>query len=255
MVHDIDSDSESNITDDEDERYQPADNETGNLLSPALETLQVDMIPATVPTWLVLLHQQCMQVDMQVQHNLFRPIRGNRNGDTLRSEYVIPWQALSHRDSIVWPLRIAQLHGDVQVEALLDVLCNQVEMKKSDIILFCSYTELDSTRTVDLGLWYSEDAIWIWCLLHGVQVDDHYLNVYPLGSMKGSVTAIDIGPIPLREMTSRLHCLDAILFHEALWPQNGQFREMVSIWKDAIAGRPEMNTHTSLPSTFKDSEG
>jgi hypothetical protein len=50
MVHDIDSDSESNITDDEDERYQPADNETGNLLSPALETLQVDMIPATVPT-------------------------------------------------------------------------------------------------------------------------------------------------------------------------------------------------------------
>jgi len=50
MVHDIDSDSESNITDDEDERYQPADNKTGDLLSLALETLQVDRIQATVPT-------------------------------------------------------------------------------------------------------------------------------------------------------------------------------------------------------------
>jgi hypothetical protein len=77
-------------------------------------------------------------------------------------------------------------------------------------------------------------------LLHGVQVDDHYLNVYPLGSMKGAVTGINIGPIPLHEMTSHLHYLDAILFHEALWPQNGWFQEMFSIWKDAIAGCPDI---------------
>jgi len=73
--------------------------------------------------------------------------------------------------------------------------------------------------------------------------------------MKGAVTGINLGPIPLHEMNSHLHCLDAILFHKALWPQNGRFQEMVLIWKDAIAGRPEMDTHISLPNTFKDSEG
>jgi len=255
LVDKIDSDSESDVTDDEDEPYQPADNETGNLLSPALETLQVDTIHATLPTQPVLLHQQRMQVGMQVQRNLFHPIKGNSSGGALSSEYVIPWQASSQRDSTVWPLRIAQLHGDVQAEALLDMLCDEFEMEKSDIVLVCSYTELDSTCTVDLGLRYSEDAMWIWCLLHGVQVDDRYLNVYPLGSMRGTVMGIDVGPITLRKMASRLYSLDAIQFHKPLWPQNGRFQEMVLIWKDAIAGSPEMAAHTSVLNTFKESEG
>jgi hypothetical protein len=58
------------------------------------------------------------------------------------------------------------------------------------VVIFSSYWEVDTTRTVEFGMRFCEDALYIRALLHGVKADGQLLDVQFLSSMSGKVHAI-----------------------------------------------------------------
>ena len=94
---------------------------------------------------------------------------------------------------------------------------------RDDVHLGETYLELDLTRTVDLGLWYPEDALWIWLTLHGVRVDECCIEVHPLCKLRK--------PTKLVQSTSkcsheqRLKKARAIVELREIWPKKGSFEE------------------------------
>jgi hypothetical protein len=136
---------------------------------------------------------KAQRVMLQQQHDscLFRPIKGIG----LASDSVVPWKPWSSLEIIVWPLCIAHVHGDTRITSLLSMLSKRYSICLEDILLVCSYSELDLSLTIDLGLRYAEDALWLWVVLQGTIVDDCLLDVYPLKALKGAGHTLDLSGV------------------------------------------------------------
>ncbi|PVF92227.1 hypothetical protein CPB86DRAFT_843859 [Serendipita vermifera] len=166
-----------------------------------------------------LLKAQHAELEWQRQRHLFNPIKGV----DLLATFVQPWRPTDVSEVFVWPLRVAGLHAESMPAKLLSVLAEQFSVSSNDIILVASYHEIGMSHTIELGLRHAEDALWVWCLLHGASADDRLLDVYPVKAMKGSGTML----IPCPPSGSDSHTR-ARRFHDLfalwrLWPVNGEF--------------------------------
>jgi hypothetical protein len=132
-----------------------------------------------------LLHGRAC-AERNANRRLFRPRNDNR------AEKLLAWN-IPFTDSLsamtlpyfCFPLRIANIDGDSTIDAILGLL---EELSVVDIVLYCSYSEVDTTRTVDLGLRYAEDALCIWSTLHGYKFGGRIIEAYPLSRMVGKAT-------------------------------------------------------------------
>jgi hypothetical protein len=131
---------------------------------------------------------QRLELQHEVSRRLFRPIK-----DDLATNKVTPWVVpKTNVSSPVWPVRISNLHGETEAAAVVWLLTNTCQIRLVDVILICAYEEVDTTCTVDVALRHYEDALWVWCLLYGAEVDEHYLEVYPLRAMRGKAQVLDV---------------------------------------------------------------
>ncbi|PVF91791.1 hypothetical protein CPB86DRAFT_820202 [Serendipita vermifera] len=184
-------------------------------LDEALEQDAEIFKPISRDEFKVAVTTQRAELQMQLQRRLFRPIKGDR----LRAKVISPWKVSDSLDVFVWPLRVACLHADARPAKFLSVLSERFSIGLGDVLLVSSYQEVDLSQTIDLGLRYAEDALWIWFLLHGIRVDDHLLEVYPLIAMKGSGMILHSPPTSRgHDRRARLH--DLLSFRE-VWPTNG----------------------------------
>jgi hypothetical protein len=162
------------------------------------------------------LKSQRINLQAQIERRLFKPIKG----DNLRANFVVPWQPLD-ASAFVWPLRIAGLHGSTSIGLFLSMLSTRYSVYLNNILLICSYQELDLSRTVDLGLRYAEDALWLWVVLHGSRVDDHLLEVYPLKALRGAGSTVESSAssnIPQHGFHDRAQRMEDLIVLQELWP-------------------------------------
>ena len=164
--------------------------------------------------------EQRRQLELEVNRRLFFPIREN-----LRSDAVLPWSVPGTVGGLVWPVRIANLYGETRYESVVDMLVNACHIRAVDILLLCPYLEVDTTLTLDIGLRYFEDAMWVWSMLHGVMVDERCLEVYPLLSMKGRTIIHDVSEWREREAGARLARWDTLSHCEDTAPPSEFFSE------------------------------
>jgi len=163
-------------------------------------------------------------------HRLFKPVKG----DDLASMQLCYWH-IPRTNYTTWPLRIAGLHNKATPEVIIDLIIRLCEAEVRDVILFITYLELDGTRTIDIGLRYSEDAFWIWCILHGVLVDGYPLEVYPIHAMRGE--AFFYGQIAgekQRCASARIRRYNWLLLCEDVWPHEGFGEQLSWYWRDAF---------------------
>jgi hypothetical protein len=164
-------------------------------------------------------NMQRVELQMRVSRRLFKPIKGIH----LQANSVTPWQLSKSANIYVWPLRFAGLHGDASQEILLRTLSRQYQVRLEDIIVIIAYQELDCSQTIDIGLRYAEDALWLWCLLHGTVADDRHIEVYPLKGLYGIGKALELPTASYRPGRDRAQRLRALLTLQELWPKNGDF--------------------------------
>ncbi len=163
----------------------------------------------------------------ELKRRIFNPIKGS----DLQSATPVSWQIPGLAPHFVWPIRITELHGDTSVQAVIKLLTVHCHVSLANILIFATYNEFDTTRTVDIGMRYSEDVMAVWALLHGVEVDGRCLIVYPLSAMRGRgviLTKTD------RDSTNRLCNFLAIEQASIIWPENGNFNTAVAEHKSAI---------------------
>jgi hypothetical protein len=89
-------------------------------------------------------------------------------------------------------LRIANLHGDTEEKQIRHLLLHTCHIRPVDVLLISSYQEIDTTRTMDVGLHNMEDGLWGWVFLHGVVVDERPMEVYPISSICGATRVLDV---------------------------------------------------------------
>jgi hypothetical protein len=167
---------------------------------------------------------QRANLEMQIKRRIFGPVKGN----DLRAKSVMPWQPSSTSEAIVWPLRIAGLHGEATPSTLLSALHEHFSVPPRNVLVYCSYQELDTSRTIDIGLRYCEDALWLWCLLHGANADNRLLEVYPLTSMRGRGIMLDASLLSSSGIDDqRENRIDDLLSLRELGPLNGSFAEQL----------------------------
>jgi hypothetical protein len=205
--------------------------ETGNLFLDQLTFLDESISPDPELFRVISIDEmkhdlmvQCSDLEMQIQRRVFRLVKGN----DLRAKLVVPWQPSSLDKSVVWPLRIAHLHGEVTLSTLLSILHERFFVPPQNVLVLCSYQELDTSRTIDLGLRYCEDALWLWCLLHGANADNHLLEVYPLKSMRGRGFMLDPSLMSSSVVDDQRESrIDDILSLWKLGPANGDFAKQI----------------------------
>jgi len=137
------------------------------------------------------LMEQRYAVAFYSQMRLFRSVRG----DDVISEVAFPWHIPGGGSTCVcYPVRFSRLHGDVRPEHLLAMLGAVMDILPYDIVVYTNFWEVDSTQTIELGFRYCEDALYCRGLLHGVLVDDRYLEVNFLRYMSKLIHAV---PYPI----------------------------------------------------------
>ncbi|PVF91684.1 hypothetical protein CPB86DRAFT_820286 [Serendipita vermifera] len=161
--------------------------------------------------------EQRVQLELLADRKLFKPVKA------LRAISVTPWQISDKLDVHVWPLRFTGLHGDASRDVLLSMLVRQYNIRLEDIIVVITQQELDCSKTIDLGLRYAEDALWLWCLLHGTMADGCHIEVYPLKALKGHGKVLELPTPTFRPGRVRAQRLQALLTVVELWPVNGEF--------------------------------
>jgi hypothetical protein len=194
-----------------------------------------------------LLKAQRVELQCQRDRRLFDPIKGT----DLISDSVVPWKPWSALEIIVWPLRIACLHGDTSMTAFLLMLSQRYSIDLEDVLLVSSYAELDQSLTVDLGLRYAEDALWLWVVLQGAIVDGRLLDVYPLNALKGAGQTLDLsGIVPsISHENNRAARIEDIIQLQDLWPTDARLslsdlQEAISILRSQ---NDEGQMHLSNP--------
>jgi len=159
-------------------------------------------------------------LDCYNRRKLFKAARGD---DKLCPE-AIAWH-IEGGDSraICYPIRISGLHGDVTSDHVFQVLYRLLRIHSHEVVIFSSYLEVDTTRTVEFGMRFCEDTLYIRALLHGVKADGRFLDVQFLSSMSGKVHAVKCPPeIPeneTRPLLDRLVRIVALLAQLGLTPE------------------------------------
>jgi hypothetical protein len=175
--------------------------------------------PSQLHTLETRLKEQRVELQALVARRLFKPIKGAN----LQARAITSWQISKDSDEYVWPLRFTGLHGDASPKMLLQTLYRQYNIRLEDIIVVVAYQELDRSQTIDLGLRYAEDLLWLWCLLHGTIADGQYIQVYPLKAMKGTGRTLMLPPTSYRSGRDRAQRFNAIFNRWDIWPTNGEF--------------------------------
>jgi len=139
------------------------------------------------------------------RRKLFKAARGDSN----LSPEAIAWHiAGGDSQSICYPIRISGFHGDVTSDHVFGVLHRLLCIHYHEVVIFSSYCEVDTTRTVEFGMRFCKDALYIRGLLHGVKADGRFLDVQFLSSMSGKVHAVKC-PLEIMENEKR-HPLDRL---------------------------------------------
>jgi hypothetical protein len=158
---------------------------------------------------------------LQTQRKLLDRYNGRKlfkaaRGDNKVCPEAIAWH-IEGGDShaICYPIRISGLHGDVTSDHVFHILHRLLRIHYHEVVIFSSYLEVDTTRTVELGMRFCEDALYIRGLLHGVKADGRFLDIQFLSSMSGKVHAVKCPPkIPeneTRDLLERLARIVALL--------------------------------------------
>lgn len=174
---------------------------------------------------------QRAHLDQQTGRRLFLPFYGL----DLESSTLVPFHTSESPERIVWCMRISGLHGDASLATVEQMLKVHCAVLHDDIVVANMYHELTMTSTVDLGLRYPEDALWIWCILHGVCIDDGQVQVHPLCALKEDRLQTIGNPTSERSLDERLRRLHSIAGSQETWPQNGLFKESLDLSIKQIA--------------------
>jgi hypothetical protein len=145
----------------------------------------------------------------QIARRLFKPF----GGDAAVSREPTPWRISgSGSTDVCYPVRISGLHGDIAVDHFAAMLHQTLDILPHEIVLYSTFNEVDTTRTIELGLRYCEDAFHIRVLLHGVEVDDRLLEVQFLHWISNKVHALSypLHPTPSETRRPKLRLLRAI---------------------------------------------
>jgi hypothetical protein len=157
------------------------------------------------------LRQQRDCLHAQIRRRLFRPLLG----DAAVSSRPVPWHIVGgSSNAICYPVRISGIHGDASERDIFALLAQIFDIRSHEIVLFASYAEVDTTRSVELGLRFCEDAFHICLGLHGTSVDDRFLEVQYLRAMSMKVQAVSypltLKPEQYRSPKNRFHRMIAI---------------------------------------------
>jgi hypothetical protein len=157
------------------------------------------------------------------RYNVRKLFKAARGDDKLCPE-AIAWH-IEGGDShaICYPIRISGLHGDVTSDHVFRVLHRFLRIHYHEVVVFSSYLEVDTTRTMEFGMRFCEDALYIRGLFHAVQADGRFLDVQFLSSMSGKIHAVECPPeIPeneTRQPMDRLARIVALLATPGLTPE------------------------------------
>jgi hypothetical protein len=184
-------------------------------------------------------------VDRQARRRLFHSFYGPEAS----SQTIVPWSSPDSSIGTIWCIRIRRLHHQASLTTVLDMLKDHCAVSPDYVKCYETYQELDLTRTVDLGLRYPEDALWIWQTLHGVRVDDGCIEVHPLCKLHD--------PSPLSQVNSTSNCsqeerlkrVRAIVDSYEVWPKNGLFEENIACVFNQLSLPQEHDLDAREPST------
>jgi hypothetical protein len=164
------------------------------------------------------------EVDRWARRRLFHPF----HGPEASSPGIVAWSSPELSNGPVWCIRISRLHDQASLITVLDMLKDHCAVLPDDVDVGETYQELDLTRTVDLGLRYPEDALWIWHTLHGVRVDDGCMEVHPLCKLHKPKRTNPVQSTSKRSHEERLKRAHAIAESREVWPKNGSFEEDIA---------------------------
>jgi hypothetical protein len=183
-------------------------------------------------------------VDLRASRRLFHPFYG----PDAYSPNIVVWSSPEPSNGPVWCIRISRLHDQATLATVLDMLKDHCAILPDDVDLRETYQELDLTRTVDLGLRYPEDALWIWHTLHGVHVDDGCIEVHPLSKLHKPIRTSPVKPTSKRSLEERLKRAHAIAESHEVWPKNGSFEEDIARVLSELLSHQEHNSDAREPS-------
>jgi len=163
--------------------------------------------------------------DRRLFHSLYGPEASSRG--------IVAWSSPELSNGPVWCIRIGRLHDRASLNTVLDMLRVHCEILRNDVHLGETYLELDLTRTVDLGLRYPEDALWIWLTLHGVRVDECCIEVHPLCKLHKPTKLVQ--STSERSHEERLKKARAIAELGEIWPKKGSFEEDIARVLDELS--------------------
>jgi hypothetical protein len=181
-------------------------------------------------------------VDLWADRRLFHSLYGPEAS----SLGIVVWSSPEQSYGPVWCIRISRLHDRASLDTVLDMLRDHCAISRNDVHLGETYQELDLTRTVDLGLWYPEDALWIWLTLHGVRVDECCIEVHPLCKLHKPTKLVQ--SISKRSHEERLKKARAIAELREIWPKKGSFEEDIAHVLDKLSSRQEHDSDAREPS-------
>jgi hypothetical protein len=214
--------------------------ESMEIISPCEDEQQVDEMPAdneedrSNPSELLSgdkdqLIAQRDAVDLWADRRLFHSLYGPEAS----SRGIVAWSSPELSNGPVWCIRIGRLHDRASLNTVLDMLRVHCEILRNDVHLGETYLELDLTRTVDLGLRYPEDALWIWLTLHGVRVDECCIEVHPLCKLHKPTKLVQ--STSERSHEERLKKARAIAELGEIWPKKGSFEEDIARVLDELS--------------------
>jgi hypothetical protein len=144
-----------------------------------------------------ILRTQRESLERYNHRKLFKAARGD---DKLCPEAMAWHIEGGDSNAICYPIRISGLHGDVTTDHVFHVLHRLLCIHYHEVVIFSSYLEVDTTRTVEFGMRFCEDALYIRGLLHAVKADGRFIDVQFLSSMSGKIHAVKCPPtIPENE--------------------------------------------------------
>jgi hypothetical protein len=183
-------------------------------------------------------------VDLWADRRLFHSFYG----PDASSPGIVAWNFPELSNGPVWCIRISRLHDRASLSTVLDMLKDHCAVLPGDVDLGETYLELDLTRTVDLGLRYPEDALWIWLTLHGVRVNDCCIEVHPLCKLHNPKRTNPVQSTSRRSHEERLKKARAIAESREVWPKKGSFEEDIGHVLGELSSRQEHNSDAREPS-------